>query len=103
MAAKKKIKHNRKVTPIVMNKIGVNCEKTLNPWTTFILLDTPDIIKPAAKVKLNKNAVNISFIILLMSLNSLLLIAKPIINKSTPTPIQILADMSWLRFHVGLR
>jgi hypothetical protein len=31
VAARKKIKHNRKVTPIVMNKMGVNCEKTLNP------------------------------------------------------------------------
>lgn len=91
------------VVPIVINNIGLNCENTLNPWTIFILLDNPDIISPEANVKLNKKAVNIYFIILFMSWNSPLLIIKPIISIKIPTAMQMFAEISWFKFHVGFR
>ena len=75
------MKHNKKVTPIVMRITGLHCEKTLNPWTTFILLETPEIINPEANVKLNKKAVNISLKILFMSWNYERLMMNPIISR----------------------
>lgn len=87
LAARKKIKQRIVVARIVTNKTGDHCEKTLKPCTTFILLERPDIMRPEAKVKLKINAVNISFKILLMSLNSERLSMKPIIRKRTPRPM----------------
>lgn len=89
------------VTNIVANNTGDHWEKTLNPWMTFILLDNPEIIKPEAKVKLSKNAVNISLRILDISLNYDRLNINPITRKRTPTPIEMNDEISWLRFHVG--
>lgn len=87
--------------PIVTKATGVNWEKTLNPWTMFILLDKPAIINPDAKVKLNKNAVSIYFMILFMSWNSERRRMKPMIRNKTPTPMEMKEEMSWLRFQVG--
>lgn len=83
------MKHNKNVTPTVTNNTGVNCEKTLNPWTTFILLESPDIISPDANVKLNRNAVIIYLRILFISWNYDRRSMKPMIKNNTPKPIEI--------------
>ena len=103
LAARKKIKHKMLVAAIVMKRTGDHCVKTLNPCTTFILRETPEIMSPQAKVKLKINPVNISFKILVMSLNSERLRMNPIIRNSTPRPMVMYEEMSWLRFQVGLR
>ena len=103
LAAKKKMKHKTRVVAIVTNKTGDHCENTLNPWTTFILLEIPEIIRPAEKVNPKRNAVNISLRILDMSLNYARLRMKPMIKKRTPRPMVMYEDRSWLRFQVGLR
>lgn len=93
LTAKKKMKHKRSVAAIVIKMTGVHCENTLKPWTTFILLANPEISKPEAKVKLNKKAVSISFIMLDVSLNSPLLMINPAIKSKTPTPMLTFADI----------
>ena len=94
LTAKKKMIQRIIETANVMNSTGDHCEKTLNPCITFILLDTPATISPAAKVKLKRKAVIIYFITLFVSLKSPLLIINPIINSKTPTPILIHAARS---------
>jgi len=100
LTARKNKKESTIATPKVIKRTGVHWEKTLNPWTTFILLETPAIKRPAANVKLNRKAVSIYLKTLFVSAKSLLLITNPIIKSKTPTPIEIHDAKWWFKFQV---
>jgi hypothetical protein len=93
------IKHIKTVIAIVINKIGLQWPPIIaKPLITLILLDKPEIKKPAPIKKAKPKAIAIYFIIAEVSLKSPFLKKNPTITKITPITMQIFAVRAWSMF-----